>query len=39
MAGTTALEPAASAVTVAGYKYFQRHRRARTALQVIGSTP
>jgi hypothetical protein len=37
VAGTTGLEPATSAVT-AGYKYFQLHRRARTALQVIGST-
>jgi hypothetical protein len=31
MAGTTRLELATSAVT-AGYKYFQRHGRARTAL-------
>src|SRR5258707_59871 len=28
-----------SAATVSGYAYFQRHRRARTALQIIGSTP
>ena len=32
MAGTTRLELATSAVTVAGYNYFQRHGRARTAL-------
>jgi len=38
MAETTGLEPATSAVTLAGYKYFQRHRAVRAAPQDIGST-